>query len=217
MTDLWPWATLAVLGAFHGINPAMGWLFAVGLALQQGRRAAVCQALIPIALGHAASIAAVAATAWMARALVDPRPLRLTAAGVLVAFGTYRLVRGSRHRTRVGMQVGFRDLALWSFLAATGHGAGLMVVPALLGLPRVGGAPVVSNPHLAIGGAVGSSIGLAVGAAAVHTFAMLAAAGSVAIIVFDRVGLAILRRGWINFDLLWALALLGAGALMLVL
>lgn len=216
MTDVWPWATLVLLGAFHGVNPAMGWLFAVGLGLQERDRAAVQRALIPIALGHAASIASVVAAVGAARALIDPYAVRLASAGVLVVFSAYRLLRGSRHRARVGMRVGFSDLTLWSFLTSTAHGAGLMVVPALLGLPAGGGHAATAHSQLAMGAAVADSVGQALATVAVHTLAMLAVAGAVALVVFDRVGLGFLRRAWVNIDLLWALALVAAGALMFV-
>lgn len=217
MTHLWPWVTLALLGAFHGINPAMGWLFAVGLGLQERDRAAVLRALVPIALGHAASIATVVVAVWAARVLIDPHAVQLAAGGVLAAFGAYRLLRGFRHRARVGMRVGFSDLVLWSFLTSTAHGAGLMVVPPLLGLSGAGDPAATANPHLAIGAAVAGSVAQALAAVGLHTLAMIAVAGAVAVVVFDRVGLGILRRAWVNLDLLWGLALVGAGLLMLVL
>ena len=223
MTDVWPWATLLLLGGFHGVNPAMGWLFAVSMGLQKGDRAAVLRSLVPIALGHAASIAAVVAVVAVARVVVDPRVLQMVAAGILVAFGAYRLarayrlVRGSRYRPRVGMGAGFSDLVLWSFLMATAHGAGLMVVPALIGLSVVSGLGTASNPHLEMVAAVGGSVGQALAAVGIHTFAMVGVAGLIALVVFDRVGLAILRRAWFNLDFLWALALLGAGTLTLLL
>ena len=221
--ELWPWATLVLLGAFHGVNPAMGWLFAVGLGLQERNRAAVLRALVPIALGHAGAMAAVVAALGVARVMVDPGTLQLVAAGPLVAFGAFRvlraygIVRGSRYQTRAGMRVGFLDLALWSFLMATAHGAGLMVIPPLLRLSDAGGLAATSNPHLEMAAAVGGSIGQAVAAVSIHTLAMLAVAGAIALVVFEWVGLAVLRRTWVNLDLLWALALIGAGTLMLVL
>ncbi|HEX7125281.1 MAG TPA: hypothetical protein VF406_05805 [Thermodesulfobacteriota bacterium] len=195
MADLWPWVTLALLGAFHGLNPAMGWLFAVGLGLQERNRRAVGRALVPIALGHAASLAATAALLAAARGTLDERTVRLGVSGALVAFGGYRLVRGVRHKARAGMRVGFAGLALWSFLASSVHGAGLMAMPALL------------------------ELGAATTAAAVgiHTAAMLAVAGVIALAVFDRFGLGLLRRAWVNLDLLWALVLLLSGLLMLAL
>ncbi len=212
MTDPWPWAALALLGAFHGLNPAMGWLFAVALGLQERDRRAVLRALVPVALGHAASIAAVAAVVAAARALIDLRLLEAGAAAALLGFGAWRLLRGFRHRSRVGMRVGFPDLLLWSFLASTGHGAGLMIVPALLRLPADGAA--AAHAHGALAGTIAGSAGQALAAVGVHTLAMLAAAAAVAVVVFDRVGLGILRRAWVNLDLVWALALLATGALM---
>ncbi|MGH6953718.1 MAG: hypothetical protein ACREGL_06025 [Alphaproteobacteria bacterium] len=217
MTEAWPWVTLALLGAFHGVNPAMGWLFAVGLGMQERRRAAVLRSLVPIALGHAASITAVVAVVAAAWAVIDLDAVRLVAGGAIVAFGAYRLARGWRHRARVGMRAGFADLALWSFLMATAHGAGLMIVPAYLGLPMVSHHHGAGNPNLGLAVGVEASIGLALAAVALHTAAMLAVAAAVALVIYDRVGLAILRRAWINLDLLWAFALIGAGALVLIL
>jgi len=137
--------------------------------------------------------------------------LRWTAAAVLIAFGLYRLA--ARHKPRAGgMQVGFADLTVWSFLMATGHGAGLMLIPVILRLPigeghtlhpRWRGLPLTAD---VIG---------AVLAVAVHTVAMLAVAGVIAVVVYEWVGLAFLRRGWINLDLLWAVALFAPGALLL--
>jgi len=212
VSDLWPWLGLLGLGAFHGLNPAMGWLFSVALGLQHKSRAWVLWSLLPIAVGHAVSIAVVVALFASVRRVVDLDALRWTAAAILIAFGLYRVT--ARHKPRAtGMQVGFTDLTVWSFLMATGHGAGLMLVPVLLQLPmrdvhaahmRWEGLPVTADAIVAF---------LAV---AVHTFAMLAVAGAIAVVVYEWVGLAFLRRGWINLDLLWAIALFAAGALLLV-
>ena len=202
MTAAWPWLALAGLGAFHGLNPAMGWLFAVALGLQRQSMRAVLWSLLPIALGHAASIAIVVATVALLRALIDLNVLRWGAALLLTGFGVYRLI--ARHRGRGGMQVGFGDLVLWSFLMATAHGAGLMIVPVLLHLPVHVGHAVHLQPDM--------------GAAAVglHTAVMLVVAGVTAVVVYRWVGLAFLRRGWINIDLVWALALIAAGGALLV-
>jgi hypothetical protein len=213
---LWPWFALIGLGLFHGINPAMGWLFAVALGLQRGQAIAVLQALPPIALGHAVSIAIVAAVLELARAAVDAALLRPAAALGLMAFGGWRLFRGYRHQLRVGMQVGFFDLTLWSFLMATAHGAGLMIMPVLLELPSV----PASGSHLDHDAALlpfAGSLATALLAVAVHTLAMLIAAGLVAWVIFAWVGLAILRRAWINLDLLWSVMLIGTGAVSLLL
>ena len=198
---MWGWAALAGLGAFHGVNPAMGWLFAVARGLQSGERAAVLRALGPIALGHAVSVALVVALVIALRGEIDPITMQIGAALGLIGFGALRLVRGARHRFRVGMVAGFRDLTLWSFLMATAHGAGLMLAPVLLAAP-------LYAPGWAVWGGL-----LAVGA---HSIAMLAVMALIALIVFDRVGLAVLRRGWINLDMLWSGALIGVGALLLL-
>ena len=208
-TGLWPWLALAGLGTFHGINPAMGWLFAVALGLHRRSRAVVLRSLLPIALGHALAIATVAAAVAAVGSVMDQRLVRAAAGTVLVGWGVYHLLYGSRHRVRFGMQVGLVGLAAWSFLMATAHGAGLMLVPVLVPL-CLAAAP---------GGQItaGGSVVLALAAVGVHTLAMLAATGLVAIVVFEWVGVAVLRRGWINLDLLWTLALVGTGLLLLLL
>jgi hypothetical protein len=213
VADAWPWATLALLGAFHGLNPAMGWLFAVAIGLQERDRGALLRALLPIALGHAAAIALVAAAVAVARLAVGPPALRLAGAAALVGFGLYRLWAGFRHRSRVGLRVGPAGLVLWSFLASTAHGAGLMIVPPLL--PLTG----VARPHAAHATAamsVPASMAGALIGVAVHSLAMLAVAAGVALVVFDRVGLGVLRWAWVNVDRLWAAALIVAGAFVLV-
>ncbi|HXF56204.1 MAG TPA: hypothetical protein VNO34_01220 [Actinomycetota bacterium] len=215
MTRLWPWLALAGLGLVHGANPAMGWLFAVALGLQERDVRAVRRALVPIALGHAGSIAAVAAAVGLLRVVASPRALHLGAGAALLAFGAYRLARLSRHPRWVGMRVGPKDLAAWSFLMSTAHGAGLMLVPPLLGLSPA--ATLAGEPHVALGLALGPSLGAASAAVAVHTVAMVLAAGGIAVLVFERVGLAVLRRAWVNVDLLWALSLVGIGAVTLLL
>src|SRR5689334_11333419 len=126
-----PWLTLALLGAYHGVNPGMGWLFAVALGLQEKSSGAVRRALVPIALGHAASIGLTVALLGVGLASVPAAALRWLTAAALVAFGVLKLVR-PRHPRWVGMRVGFRDLTWWSFLMATAHGAGLMLLPVFL-------------------------------------------------------------------------------------
>lgn len=212
MTSAWPWLALAGLGAFHGLNPAMGWLFAVALGLQRRSRAALLWSLFPIAVGHAASVALVVVAVGVLRAFVDFRMLQVGAAVTLIAFGLYRLL--ARHRARVGMQVSGGDLAVWSFLMATAHGAGLMLLPVLLEMPI--GTADHEHAHMAVATAIGKSAATGVAAVAVHTAAMLVVAGAIAVAVYEWVGLAFLRRGWINLDLLWVLALVGAGSLLLV-
>src|SRR6266566_568124 len=132
MSGFLSWLTLFGLGAYHGINPGMGWLFAVALGMQEKSRRAVLRAIPPIALGHALSIGVVVGLLWIAQGSLPEKPLRYGTATILLAFGLYRLLR-ARHPKWVGMRVGFRDLTVWSFLMASAHGAGLMLVPILIG------------------------------------------------------------------------------------
>ena len=134
LSGLWPWLTLAGLGAFHGINPAMGWLFAVALGLHRRRRAVVLAALLPIALGHALAVAVVALAVVLLGLVVDQRAVRIAAGLLLIGWALCHTLYGARHRPRFGMQVGLLGLGAWSFLMATSHGAGLMLVPVLIPL-----------------------------------------------------------------------------------
>jgi hypothetical protein len=201
MTDAWPWLTLAGLGAFHGLNPAMGWLFAVALGMHRQDRRIVWLSLLPIALGHALSVAAVAAAFIWAGVMVEGSVVRVAAGLILIAWAGYHWWYGSRHRVRVGMQTGLAGLALWSFLMATAHGAGLMLWPMLMPLCFPGGVET---------GDSGAFLPAAAGVG-VHTVAMLLATTAIAVVVYEWVGLAVLRRAWINVDLIWTVALVAAG------
>jgi hypothetical protein len=212
---IWPWAALAGLGAFHGVNPAMGWLFALALGLQTGERGAVARALPPIALGHAASIAIVALVVVLAQRALDPLPLQLAAAVALVGFGLYRLQRGYRHKFRAGMLAGAGDLVVWSFLMATAHGAGLMIVPVLLKLPLCAPPGMALGAHGTMMVALAGSLWTGFLAVAVHTAAMLLVAGAIAWLVLRWLGLGVLRSGWVNLDLLWSTALIAVGVVFL--
>jgi hypothetical protein len=201
------WPALLALGAGHGINPAMGWLFAVALGLQRGRRAAVWGALGPLAIGHAMAIAAAIAVAGVIGLVLPLDLLRWVTAGVLVSLGLFRLVR-SRHIAYGGMGVDGRELAIWSFLMASAHGAGLMVLPLVLGHPA-------ESPHghllasASLGPVALGRTGLM--AALIHSAGYLAVTGAIAALVYERFGVGFLRRGWINLDLLWAAALVITG------
>ena len=279
MSHLWPWATLALLGAYHGVNPGMGWLFAVSLGLQERSRKAVIRAFAPIAAGHFLSIAAVVAVVAALQTSVNASVLRYCGAAALVVFGVYKLVAPMSHPRWVGMRVGARQLALWSFLMATAHGAGLMVVPVVLKMnPRPAvveaastssaqnalpndpttqrpNAPTTQRPnnpttqrpnnpttqppndpstqrpnhpttqppndplpachvqvaHMA--GKSGPGVAGAMAGVGLHTLAMFVTMGLIALLVYDRIGLRILRTAWYNLDLVWAAALIAAGVL----
>jgi hypothetical protein len=211
MTFGW-WLALAGLGAFHGINPAMGWLFAVALGLHRRSRSVVLQSLIPIALGHALAIAVVALAVVALATIVDERAIRIVSGVVLIGWAVYHRFYGSRHRVRVGMRVGMLGLGLWSFVMAAGHGAGLMLVPLLLRLD----APGSTAHHMAGHSMPDASLSLSLAAIGVHTLAMLVVTGAIALLVYDWIGLAFLRRGWFNLDLLWTVALVLTGLLLLL-
>jgi hypothetical protein len=219
VSESWPWLTLAALGAYHGLNPAMGWLFAVALGLQERRRGAVLQALPPIALGHAVAISLAVLVVGVARIMIPPDMLRYACASALILFGVYKLAR-RKHPRWVGMRVGFRDLTAWSFLMATAHGAGLMLVPVLLRLSsseQAQGAHTHGThaDHAAMTGSATVLTDLAV--VGLHTLAMFAVMGVVAVVVYERLGVMILKRTWFNLDLLWAGTLVVAGVVTLVL
>ncbi len=208
MSDYWPWLALAGLGAYHGLNPAMGWLFAVALGLHRGSRAVVLEALLPMALGHAFSVMLVAGAVVALGLVIDQRALRALAGALLIGWAIYHSLYGSRHRVRVGMQAGFLGLGLWSFLMASAHGAGLMLVPVLIPLCLA----TSSAGELTAGG----SLSVALAAIGVHTLALLAVTGTIALVVYEWLGVAILRRGWINLDLLWTAALVATGLILFV-
>jgi hypothetical protein len=220
VNDLWPWLVVFGLGLFHGVNPAMGWLFAVALGLQEHKRAAVLRALLPIALGHALSIGMIIAAVLVARISVPHSALKFGAAAILFAFGLYRLFR-SRHPNWVGMRVGFSDLTLWSFVMASAHGAGLMLIPLFIKSADAPPAthPMSSHMHSAHDFGFGnvSSPSLLAGSIAVHTVGYLLATGVVAMLVYEKLGVGLLRHAWFNIDLFWALALMIAGLFILFL
>ena len=212
MSQVWPWLALLGLGAFHGINPGMGWLFAVALGLQEQRRSAVWNALPPIAAGHALSVGLVVALIAMIHATIPYQALRWTAAAVLIGFGIYRLAR-ARHPRWVGMRVSFCDLTLWSFLMASAHGAGLMLVPVFLGTMHREGVHTAHSAHSTHGANLDllNHPWLAVIAVVIHTLGHLLVACLVAMIVYEKLGVRILQRAWFNFDLAWAVALIVSG------
>lgn len=202
-----------MLGAYHGINPAMGWLFAVALGLQEQSRKALLRALLPIALGHWASIALTAALVGGLQVVSSPHLLRPLGAAALILFGLYKFLKPRSHPRWVGMRVSLRDLVLWSFLMSSAHGAGLMLFPVLLALPAAEHRPHTRSGGEVVAGLGTSSDSIAQGVAAVlvHTLAMLLVMSVVAIAVYEKLGLAMLRRAWVNLDALWAAAIIAAG------
>ena len=204
------WLTLAGLGVYHGVNPAMGWLFAVSRGMQERSRRAVLRSLVPIAIGHEASIALVALLVLGLSTTTDPQALRIGAAAALVAFGIFRFVKPRAHFRWTSMRVSDRELGMWSFLMSTAHGAGLMVAPVILGLRASQGGGHDDMAMLASGPLDITAVGLAV-----HVGAMVAVMGEIAYVVYARVGLQILRHAWLNTDQVWAGAFVLAGLVTL--
>ena len=202
-----------MLGAYHGIDPSMGWLFAVALGLQDKSRARVLWALLPIAIGHLLSIAVVVALVGGLRmASFNPDYIRYGGAAVLIAFGLFRLIWPRAHPRWVAMRVNAAELGLWSFLMASAHGAGLMLFPILMNVMPPGHSMMHHHhamPPMAPTLLTGALVVI------VHTSAMLLVTGTIAIVVYEKVGLAILRSAWINLDVIWAGALIAAGLLSL--
>jgi hypothetical protein len=208
------WHAMVFLGAYHGINPGMGWLFAVALGMQQGSARGVWRALPPIALGHAAAISVVLATVGLAQVVVPPDALRLVVASTLTTLGIYRLWR-HRHPRFGGMQVGFRDLTAWSFLMASAHGAGFMVLPFVMPIPATLSA--ASHAHAGHMASAGTNIIAADAiAVAIHTLAYLMVMTLAAWVVYRKLGLSLLREAWFNLDWMWAAALVVTGLFVLV-
>ena len=207
MTEAWPWFAVAGLGALHGLNPGMGWLFAVALGLHRRRRSVVYVSLLPIAAGHAASIVTVAGLLAATDYFVAPRLAGVGTGLLLIGWALYHWAYGHRHRVRFGLQVGLFGLAAWAFLMATAHGAGLMLWPALV--------PLCGSQSIASMGADGSWAAALAGVG-LHSAAMLATIALIAALIYEWVGLAVLRGAWLNIDLLWVTALVATGVLMLL-
>jgi hypothetical protein len=203
---------MLLLGAYHGLNPGMGWLFAVALGMQEQKGSAVARSLVAIAVGHAVAIGSVVLTTAFLGMTLPLIVIRYFVAAVLVSLGICWLVR-HQHPRWVRMQVGFRDLTVWSFLMASAHGAGLMVVPVLLGSTTVEAQGRMAG-HNHISPTAGPLAGML--ATVVHTIAYLAVTGLVAWVVYRKLGLALLRKAWFNFDLVWAAALMATGLLTLL-
>jgi len=204
------WAVLLALGAFHGINPGMGWLFAVALGMQERRSSAVWRALIPLTLGHALAIAAAVLIAVAVGVAAPSNSLKIPVALTLGALGAYRLIR-HRHFTGGGMRVGMGGLTAWSFLMATCHGAGLMVLPVFLGM-----AVSAHGASCHMPGATSANATAAATATLAHGAGYLMVTAAAAWAVFTKLGVGILRKAWFNLDVIWAAALIGTGILTVV-
>lgn len=210
---LGPWLAMIAFGAYHGLNPGMGWLFALSVGLQRQSERAIWVSLLPIAAGHAASLVLVAVVVIAGAQFLSTTILELATAALLLGFGLYKIANYYRHPRWVGMKVSMGDLVWWSFLMAVAHGAGLMIAPFLLGMTENASG---AGEHMSHGAAtLSSGVEMSLGVA-LHTASMLIVMALVAWIVYKRLGLAILRQRWVNFDLIWAVALLLVGGIALL-
>ena len=210
MASLWPWLAIGGLGAWHGLSPANGWMFAAACGVRTGSRAQARRALWPIAIGHAASIAIVAGA--VTQGLVLDRALVQGLAGaLLVGAATIHGVRGAGSREqvdpRIGTGAGHLGIALWSFLMATAHGAGLMLVPALV--------PLCLSDSPARKITASGSLALAAAAVGVHTAAMLVTTGVIATAVCRGVAIRPRLLGGATPRHAWTAALALAGVLLM--
>ena len=213
---------LLSLGALHGLNPGMGWLFAVALGVQRGDRRTVWRALGPLALGHALAIAAAVALALEFELVLPSIGVRSVAATLLLGLGVWQL-RGHRHaglgRWRVGgLRASGRELVAWSFVVASAHGAGLMAAP--FALRAVQSGVTGHSGHASHSSAALASVASAdwptLWATTVHTVGYLLVTGLLAVVVYERAALHLVRRAWINFDLVWGAALVLTGVAVAV-
>jgi hypothetical protein len=214
MTAAGLWLAVALSGIYHGLNPAMGWPLAVSAGLMGGGRRALFGALGLLALGHFLAMAAIllpfALLVWLVQ---WQRAIRICAALIVIAFGLWLLARRGRHPRSLA-RIKPTQLALWSFVVATAHGAGLMLVPIYLGLCR---ANALDRGHEAARALIGGSLATALSVSVVHTTAMILTGGLIALAVRAWLGMRFLSRAWFNLDALWALSLIAVGGVALAL
>ena len=179
---LLPITTILLMGAFHGINPGMGWLFAVALGMQERRIGAVWRALVPLTIGHGLAIAVVVLIAIAAGIAVPAASMKIPVAVILATLGIYRLVRHT-HFSGSGMRVGFSGLTAWSFLMASCHGAGLMVLPLFLGMAAPEGGAMCHSTA-----AASTTASMAVTSTVAHGLGYLVVTAAIAWLVFTKLG-----------------------------
>jgi len=210
VTALW-WAVI-VSGLYHGLNPGMGWPLAVSSALMERQKSALLKALAALSLGHFVAMLAVLLPFSMMTVLVSwESEIRIGAGIIVVALGIYLLI--NRRHPKFLSRVPPSKLALWSFLAAMAHGAGLMLVPIYLGIC----APAEQDAgHLAAGVLMAGNVQTALVVAIAHTAAMTFAGGVLAAGTYFYLGLNFLSKAWFNLDVVWALSLILVGAIGII-
>ncbi len=184
MSELSPWLAVAGVGALHGLSPSSGWPLAAAWGLAHSREhSRALRAWGALALGHLLSIALVAAMVVTDLA-IDRRLLLRLAAGLLIVVMMLHLCRPDGARL---LPAGSLGLGLGSFMMATVHGAGLMLVPALL--------PLCIADASGRGVSAAGPLALALAALLVHTAAMLLAAAAISLGVCRALQALAGRRG----------------------
>lgn len=203
------WLAVVLSGAYHGLNPGMGWPLAVSSALMEQRQSALWRALAALAGGHFIAMLGVLLPFALMAVLVDyQREIRIGAALIVVAMGLFIAI--TRRHPRFLSRIPPSKLALWSFLVALAHGAALMLVPIYLGLCQL---DELDAGHQAISKIMTTNGLLVLGVAALHTAAMVLGGGFLAFAVYRWLGLRFLSRSWFNLELIWALSLVLVGLL----
>lgn len=212
-TTLWLWAAIVASGLYHGINPGMGWPLAVSAGLMDKSPRALLATLWPLSAGHLLAMLVMLLPFAMLLALVQwERQIQAGASLLVIGYGVLRLVY-QRH-PRVLARIAPTQLALWSFVVAIAHGAGLMLVPIYLGLCESAG---LDRGHEAAAALVSANLAMALMVAVVHSLAMIAAGGSAAWLAYRYLGLQYLSRSWFNLESVWALSLILVGTIALAL
>ena len=210
-TALW-WAVI-FSGIYHGVNPGMGWPLAVSAALFERKKSAMIKASAMLATGHFLAMIVILLPFSMMYFLVNnEREIRMGAGVLVIAMGIYLLI--NRRHPKILARIHPAKLGLWSFLAATAHGAGLMLVPIYLGICGllVLGESVSGTGHAAAQVLMSNNIVTAFLVAATHTFAMTFAGAAIAIFVYNWFGLKFISKSWFNLDSIWAFSLITVGA-----
>jgi hypothetical protein len=212
-TSAWLWAAIVASGLYHGINPGMGWPLAVAAGLMDKSARALLAALVPLSAGHLLAMLVMLLPFAMLLAFGEwQRQIQAGASLLVIAYGVLRLIY-PRH-PRVLARIKPAQLALWSFVVAIAHGAGLMLVPIYLGLCESAG---LDSGHQAAATLIGANFAMALIVSVVHSVAMISAGGGAAWLVYRYFGLQYLSRSWFNLDMVWALSLILVGALALAL
>ncbi len=207
MTALW--GAVIFSGLYHGVNPAMGWPLAVSAALFERKKSALFKATIALGIGHLFSMLIILLPfSILTSFMIWESEIRIGAGLLVMSLGIYLLIN-NRHPKFLA-RIPPSKLALWSFLAALAHGAGLMLVPIYLGLCS---PEDFDKGHKAASALMGSKLETAFIVAIIHTLAMSFIGAILATLVYFWLGLKFISKSWFNLDSIWAISLILVGAI----